>query len=51
MIIVMIIDLDYSWYGVLEYVLIYLSLALTIISLVDYMIKNRQVLIEGGTKK
>lgn len=51
MIIVMIINLDYHWYGILEYVLIYLSLVLTIISLVDYMVKNRQVLIEGSTKK
>lgn len=51
MIIVMIINLDYHWYGILEYVLIYLSLALTIISLADYMIKNRQVLVEGSTKK
>jgi len=45
MIIVLIIDLDYSWYAVLEYVLIYAALALTLISLVDYLYKNREVII------
>ena len=31
-----------------EQVLIYISLALTIISLIDYLVKNRKVLTEGG---
>ena len=35
MIIIMIVNLNYSWYGILEYVFIYLSLVLTIISLVN----------------
>lgn len=51
MIVVMIINLDYKWYGILEYILIYLSLALTIISMTDYLVKNRKVLIEGSKKK
>lgn len=51
MIVIMIIDLSYSWYNILEYVFIYLSLALTLISLVDYLVKNRQVLIDGSTSK
>lgn len=51
MIIVMIINLDYKWYGVLEYVLIYLALALTIISMVDYLVKNKSVLSEKNTNK
>lgn len=51
MIIIMIVNLNYSWYGILEYVFIYLSLVLTIISLVDYLVKNRQVLIDGSTGK
>lgn len=51
MIIIMIIDLQYKWYSVLEYVFIYLSLALTLISLVDYLVKNRQVLAEGSRAK
>lgn len=51
MIIIMIMNLNYSWYGTLEYVFIYLSLVLTIISLVDYLVKNRQVLVDGSTGK
>lgn len=51
MIIIMIVNLNYSWYGILEYIFIYLSLVLTIISLVDYLVKNRQVLIDGSTGK
>ena len=51
MIIIMIVNLNYSWYGILEYVFIYLSLVLTIISLVDYLVKNRQVLVDGSTGK
>ncbi len=51
MIVIMIINLDYKWYGILEYVFIYLSLALTLISMVDYLVKNRKVFIEGSTGK
>ena len=51
MIIIMIVNLNYSWYGTLEYVFICLSLVLTIISLVDYLVKNRQVLVDGSTGK
>ena len=51
MIIIMIVHLDYTWYSVLEYVFIYLSLALTQISFIDYLVKNKQVLIDGSTKK
>lgn len=51
MIIIMIVNLNYTWYGILEYVFIYLSLVLTIISLVDYLVKNRQVLVDGSTGK
>lgn len=51
MIIIMIIDLQYKWYSVLEYLFIYLSLVLTLISLVDYLVKNNQVLTDGGMAK
>ncbi len=53
MIIVLIINLSYKWYGIIEYVLIFLSLVLTIskISLIDYLVKNRNVFIEGSSKK
>lgn len=51
MIIVLIIDWNYKWFGILEYVFIYLSLALTIISMIDYLIKNKNVFVEGSTSK
>ncbi len=51
MIILLILDWNYKWFGILEYVFIYLSLALTIISLIDYLVKNRNVFIEGSTSK
>ena len=51
MIILLIIDLQYTWYQTLEYVFIYVALALTVISLIDYLVRNRSVLVEGGTKK
>lgn len=44
MLIVLIINVDNIVFTVLSYVLIYLSLALAIISAVDYIIKNKQVL-------
>lgn len=44
--IMLIINLDYTVINVLEQVAIYLALALTVISLVDYMVKNKSVLSE-----
>ena len=46
--ILLIVDFNYSAFYVLEQIFIYLSLALTVISLVDYLIKNRGVLSEGS---
>lgn len=51
MIILLILDWPFGWFQVLEYVFIYLSLALTLISMVDYLVKNKNVLTEGGTQK
>lgn len=51
MIILLILDWDYAWFTVLEYVFIYLSLVLTIISLVDYLVKNKNVISDGGINK
>lgn len=45
MIIVLILDLGAA---VLETVLIYIALALTVISLIDYIAKNKDVLKDGG---
>ena len=51
MIVLLILDWSYNWFVVLQYVFIYASLILTIVSLVDYMIKNKTVFLEGSTSK
>jgi CDP-diacylglycerol--glycerol-3-phosphate 3-phosphatidyltransferase len=38
------VNLDFAFINVLEIIAIYLSLALTIISMMDYLIKNRRLL-------
>jgi len=43
-------NLDYGFANVIEQVLMYLTLALTIISMVDYLYKNRRVLGNGIEK-
>ncbi len=40
----LIVNLDYKAVNVIEQVLIYISLALSVISLVDYLVKNRKVI-------
>ena len=44
--IMLIVNLDYPFINILEQVAIYLAVALTVISLIDYMIKNKTVLKE-----
>jgi CDP-diacylglycerol--glycerol-3-phosphate 3-phosphatidyltransferase len=44
--VMLIINLDNAVMNILEQITIYLAVALTIISLVDYMVKNKSVLIE-----
>ena len=51
MIILLILDWNYSWFVVLEYIFVYASLALTIISLIDYLWKNKAVLSERNLNK
>lgn len=51
MIILLILDLNYAWYGVVEYIFIYLALILTLISLIDYIVKNKSVLSDGFSSK
>ncbi len=46
MAITLIVHLEYNWYFITEQVLIWLSVALTVISLVDYIVKNKKVLTE-----
>ena len=44
MIIVLLLNINNAFFNILSYVLIVLSLLLTVISAVDYMVKNRNVL-------
>ncbi len=44
MCIMLIVHLDYKAYYIAEQVLIYVSLALSIISMVDYLVRNRKVI-------
>ncbi len=44
--VMLIINLDYPFINVLEQIAIWLAIALTVISLIDYMIKNKNVLKE-----
>ena len=47
---IMIILLNYPFSGVVNTVIMYIALALTVISLLDYIIKNYKVFIEGSSK-
>lgn len=40
------VDLDFKFINVLEVISVYLALALTIISMMDYLIKNRNIIFE-----
>lgn len=51
MLVVLTLHLDIQYIDVIENVLVYASLALTIISLVDYFIKNSKVLTGSSMKK
>jgi CDP-diacylglycerol--glycerol-3-phosphate 3-phosphatidyltransferase len=48
MIVLLILDFDYIYFNIAEFVFIYLAIVLTIISLVDYLIKNKDVFMEGS---
>ena len=48
MIIFLILDLPGNIASVIETVLIYLALILTVVSLIDYIVKKKEVLTKGG---
>ena len=48
MIIFLILNLPGNVASVIETVLIYLALILTVVSLIDYIAKNKEVLTKGG---
>ncbi|MDD3240340.1 MAG: CDP-diacylglycerol--glycerol-3-phosphate 3-phosphatidyltransferase [Lachnospira sp.] len=50
MIIVLALDLPFSFMPIINNILIYTALALTLISLFDYIAKNYKVFIDGSTK-
>jgi CDP-diacylglycerol--glycerol-3-phosphate 3-phosphatidyltransferase len=50
MIILLVLNLDFPYVSVVENVLIYIALALTVISLADYIAKNYKVFLEGSSK-
>lgn len=50
MIIALIVDLPIPYMNYVNLALVYISLALTVISLVDYMVKNRSVIMDGVSK-
>ncbi len=47
MVICMVADFDFFWFKTTTTVLMWIALILTIVSLVDYLVKNREVLKEG----
>lgn len=51
MIILLILDWKFKWFIVLEYAFVYIALVLTIISLVDYIVKNIGVLSDKKSEK
>ena len=48
MIIVLMLNLQFACMNIIENILIYLALALTVISLIDYIVKNKQVIFNGN---
>lgn len=44
--VMLIIDLDYTFINILEQIVIYLAVVLTIISLLEYLVKNKKVISE-----
>ncbi len=50
MIMLLIADLPFAFMGVVEQIVVYIALILTVISLVDYIWKNKAVLKEGSQK-
>ena len=44
MCVLLILHLDYAWFSTLEIIFIWLSFALTVISMMDYLLKNKSVL-------
>lgn len=50
MIIFLVLDLPLPYMNILNTILIYIALVLTVISLIDYIVKNYRVFLEGSSK-
>lgn len=50
MIILLIVDFQFKWFLYLEYAFVYIALALTLVSLIDYIAKNINIIADGGNK-
>ena len=50
MVILLIFKFDFPYVNIVENVFIYSALILTVVSLLEYLIKNKNVMIEGGNK-
>ena len=50
MVILMIANIEISWVQVLTQIIMWIALVLTIVSLVDYLIKNKDVMSDDATK-
>ena len=46
--VLLILDFDWEWMNIVEYIFIYAALALTVVSLADYLWKNWKVLDDGN---
>ncbi len=47
MVIMLIADIDLQWWRIASIVITYIALALTIISLIDYIVKNKNVMLDS----
>lgn len=50
MIILLIVDLKFKYMNIINMIFVYAALALTVISLIDYIAKNYKVLMDGSNK-
>ena len=50
MIILLVLDLPFKYMNIINMAVVYIALALTVISLIDYIAKNYKVFIEGSSK-
>ena len=50
MIILLVLDLPFKYMNIINMAVVYIALALTVISLIDYIAKNYKVFLEGSGK-